>query len=41
MGEELITEFNEVIGGQDELARAAALDVVKNLRQTTALCEPR
>ena len=32
MGEELIGEFNEVISGQDELARAAALDVVKNLR---------
>ena len=34
MSEELVSEFNEVIGGQDELARAAALDVVKNLRQS-------
>lgn len=34
MSEELVTEFNEVIGGDDELSRAAALDTLKHLRQT-------
>ena len=34
MSEELVTELNDVLTGDDELARAATLDVVKNLRQS-------